>query len=388
MHKLIYGKGLIHLEELSLYAASAFGLEGLISAELKRIGMKNVIADNGGVFFTGNLEDAFICNLRTRFSDRIYVLLDRKTCFSFEDLFQMTKAISWEKWTTGTESLHVSAQCARSRLMSPRDCQSVAKKAIIESLKKSTGRNVFPENGSPLFIHIHIHSDMTMILLNTSGESLSRRGYRTWNGEAPLRETLAASLVELSPWRPGMPLYDPCCGTGTILLEAALRQAHIAPGSRRFFAMEDLPSFSADRANLLRFSVIQEADTSRITDIAGSDIDPSAIDLALRHEKQAGLSGKIKWNVLPLQQVQVEHEKGVFICNPPYGVRLNDKKYCWKLYEDLGCLQRRHPFWTLCAVSSDPDFEKAFGRRAIRKRRLYNGRLECQFFVFSPVGNP
>ena len=372
-------------ESLEMLAVSAFGLEGPIAAELRRLGMANVRPENGGVRFTGSLQDAWLCNLRLRFSDRVYLLLTEGTCTSFEDLFQLVSSVPWESMTGGKENFLVTAQCARSRLMSPRDCQSVGKKALLERLRRKTGRTFFPETGAQFPIHIRTQSDRTRILLDTSGTSLSRRGYRTWNGEAPLRETLASALVEMSPWRPGQPLYDPCCGTGTLLIEAALRQGHIAPGIHRSFAMESLPALFPPNGNAIREQVRAECQLERISRIAGSDIDENAIDLAQRHVRQAGLTGKIPLRVLPLQQLNLEETGGVFLCNPPYGYRLENEASCRELYREMGQLQRRHPTWSLCAISSDPAFEKAYGRRADRKKRLYNGRLECQFFIFNPT---
>ncbi len=369
----------------SFFAAAAFGLEGLVSSELKRLGMKDVRTENGGASFTGTLNDAFLCNLRLRFSDRVYLKLAENVTGSFEELFQLVSSVPWERYANGTEAYNISAQCARSRLMSPRDCQSISKKAIIERLKKHSGRKIFPETGPDFPVHVTIHSDLARIYLNLSGPSLSRRGYRTWNGEAPLRETLAASLVELSPWRPGMPLYDPCCGTGTLLIEAALRQGHLAPGRSRSFSMEQFFFFSKDEGETIRQAVLSESCPERISGIAGSDIDPAALDLAVRHTVQAGIRGKIDLNVRPLQDVLLQETNGVFLCNPPYGERLSDRKSARMLCRDLGMLQKRHPTWFLCAISSDPGFEKAFGRTAAKRRRLYNGRLECQFLIFSPL---
>ena len=312
----------------SCAAVSAFGLEGAVAGELKRLGMKNVQTENGFIRFQANLREVFLCNLRLRFSDRVYLLLAEKACGSFEDLFQLVRSVPWERYMSGTEAVNISAQCARSRLMSVRDCQSVAKKAVLVHLKDATGRSSFPENGPAFPIHLQIHSDTVKVLLDTSGSSLSRRGYRTWNGEAPLRETLAASLVEFSLWRPGMPLYDPCCGTGTLLIEAALRQGHIAPGLRRSFALEKF-YFGAD----VPFDRIREGESAccrpdRIQEIGGSDISPEAIELASRHVSQAGLDGCISLKVLPLQELNLTAEKGVFLCNPPYGERLGDLRSC------------------------------------------------------------
>ena len=366
----------------SFSAASAFGLEGAIAGELRRLGMQQVQPENGFVRFQGSILDAWKCNLSLRFSDRVYLILAEKKCLTFEELFQAVLAVPWESLCAGTEAFHVTAQCARSQLMSPRDCQSITKKAILRRLESHTRRSVFPEKGPEFPVHVSVHSDLVRVLLDTSGSSLSRRGYRTWNGEAPLRETLAAALVEFSPWRPGQPLCDPCCGTGTLLIEAALRQGHIAPGLRRRFAMESFAFFPSREAQAMKDGLISEMDPGRIHDFYGSDIDPEAIVLARRHLRQADLEGYIDFSVQPLQSLKLSQQGGVFLCNPPYGERLGDAKKCRTLYRDLRLLQERHPTWALCAISSDPEFEKAFGRRADRRRRLYNGRLECQFYTY------
>lgn len=367
----------------SWIAASAFGLEGAIAGELRRLGMKDVRAENGLIRFRGTLLEGYACNLSLRFSDRVYLLMaEAENCLSFDSLFQLVATVPWENYLSGTEFIHLSAQCARSQLMSPRDCQAIAKKAILNRLRDKTGRSVFPETGAEFPVHVSIHENAVRVMLDTTGTSLSRRGYRTWNGEAPLRETLAAALVEFSPWRPGMPLYDPCCGTGTLLIEAALRQGHFAPGLQRSFAMEHFCFFDAEAGKAVKKQLLDACQPSRITGIAGSDINLEAVDLARRHLKLAGLKDCISLEVKPLQEVILQAKNGVFLCNPPYGERLGDLESCHQLYHDLRLLQERHPTWSLCAIVSDPAFEKCFGRRADKKRRLYNGRLECQFYTF------
>lgn len=311
------------------------------------------------------------------------MLLSEQECRSFEALFQQVGAIPWEKLLTPDARINVSGKCARSQLMSIRDCQSITKKAIIERLRRMTGRSVFPETGIAYPIDVSLHGDIARITLDMSGDALNRRGYRTWNGEAPLRETLAASLVELSPWRPGMRLHDPCCGTGTLLIEAAFREGHRAPGMLRAFACETYPFFPKEEAAAIRARVQAEYEPERIGGISGSDIDPEALELAGRHVRQAGLEGKIGLECQPLEQLQLPDPQGVFICNPPYGERLSDKKSCEKLYGELRRLKARHPGWSLCAISSDPSFERAYGKRADKKRRLYNGRLECVYYIYN-----
>ena len=365
------------------YAATAFGLEGLAARELRAMGMQDVRTENGGVRFTADTAGLMACNLQARMIDRIYILLAEKECLTFEDLFQLASHIRWERYMGGTEFIDIRCKCVRSKLMSPRDCQSITKKAVIEALKWTTGRTVFPESGPSMSVLLTIRNDHAMILLNTSGDSLSRRGYRTWNGEAPLRETLAAALVELSPWQPGIALHDPCCGTGTILIEAAFRAAERASGLNRTFAMEQLPFAEDERMKELRKKARAAFQPERISGISGSDIDAEALRLAGLHVKQAGLQDRIPLRNVPLQQLQLETEQGVFICNPPYGERLSDQNHCRKLYRDLHALKDRHPGWALCAISSDAGFEKAYGRRADTKRRLYNGRLECNYYIYS-----
>lgn len=366
------------------YASSAFGLEGLVSAELKRLGASGVLAENGGVRFCADGNQLQFLNLMMHFSDRLYIVLDSRKCKTFDELFNLVNRLPWEEYFTGNESIDVSCKCTRSTLMSPRDCQSITKKAIIENLRCAGGYTIFPESGSSLPVHLTIRNDVVSVMVNTSGSALSRRGYRTWNGEAPLRETLAAALVELSGWKPGRPLHDPCCGTGTILTEAAFMAAGRAPGLHRSFAMESFACFrNIDFSAIRNRTAIQE-DVGKISGISGSDINPEALELAHRHLVQAdiGSADRISLSCVPLQKLNLEAENGVFICNPPYGERLGDQQHCRKLYHELYRLRQRHPSWQLCAISSDPAFERCYGKRADKKRRLYNGRLECVYYIY------
>ena len=372
----------MRFDQLQLLATAAFGLEGVVADELRRLKMQSVRAEMGGAYFIGSITDAFRANLLLRCADRVLIVLCSGEARTFEELFLLVKTIPWEEILPPDARINVSGKCARSQLMSVRDCQSITKKAIIERLRTRTHRDVFPETGAAYPIDVSLHNNLARITLDTSGEALNRRGYRTWNGEAPLRETLAAALVELSSWRPGMRLHDPCCGTGTLLVEAAFRQSHRAPGLKRFFACEQFPFFSHDEAETLRMQAMQDFEPERIHGISGSDIDPAPLELASRHVRQAGLEGRIELNCQSLETLQLPDQEGVFLCNPPYGERLSDRKSCEKLYHAMGLLLRRHPGWSLCAISSDPMFERAFGRRADKKRRLYNGRLECEFLIY------
>ena len=372
----------MNFSHMTLLATAAFGLEGVVAGELKRLGMRDAKGEIGGARFTGSIADAYLCNLRLRCADRVLIVLGEAPCRTFEELFQFVSHLPWEELLPQDARINVSGKCARSQLMSVRDCQAITKKAIIERLRARTRSTVFPETGAAYPIEIALHADVARVTLDTSGDALNRRGYRTWNGEAPLRETLAAALVELSPWRPEMRLHDPCCGTGTLLVEAAYRQAHRAPGLTRHFAMEQFAFFPREEAAEILRACQEDMLPDRMNGITGSDIDSAALALAERHVRQAGLAGKITLSCEPLEQLQLPDEQGVFLCNPPYGERLSDRKSCQRLYGELRKLKARHPGWSLCAISSDPAFERAYGKRATRKRRLYNGRLECEFFIY------
>jgi len=362
-------------------ATAAFGLEGVAANELKRMSIP-ARAENGGARFEGTLLDAYRANLCLRTADRVLMVLAEEKTVTFEELFQLISRIPWEKYLTKDASIHVSGKCVRSRLMSVRDCQSISKKAIVQRLMQKLRVNRLPETGCEYPIDVAVVNDTVRVTLDMSGDALNRRGYRTWNGEAPLRETLAAALVDLSPWRRHMPLYDPCCGTGTLLIEAAIKASERPAGLTRHFACEQYPFMPrADMAALRR-----EAETAwqpdRPFSIGGSDIDPQALELCRRHIRQAGFEGRIRTAQQDLRTVSLEGEPGVFLINPPYGERLSDRDGARALYREMGLLLKRHPGWKLAAITADPAFERSFGRRADKKRRLYNGRLECEFYIY------
>ncbi len=371
------------MEQRSTFlATAAFGLEGVAAGELKRMGIP-AKAEQGGARFEGSFADAFKANLWLRSADRVLMVLAEKEVHSFEELFQLVGSIPWEQLLPRDAAFPVSGKCVRSQLMSVRDCQAISKKAICSRLSAKHRIERFPETGAAYPIDVAIHKDIARITLDMSGEALNRRGYRTWNGEAPLRETLAAALVDISPWRVGMPLYDPCCGTGTLLIEAAMKATHRAPGLKRAFACEKYGFMpNADMARL-RAEAEAAYDPDIAFDIGGSDIDPEALQLCNRHMEQAGYPWRMPTEVCDLKQVQLPQPRGVFLVNPPYGERLSDRESCHALYRELGALLKRHPGWQMGVIASDPAFERYFGKRATQKRRLYNGRLECEFFVFS-----
>ena len=368
-------------------ACAAFGMEGMTGRDLKRMGMKDVrVLDVGGATFEGDYADAFRANLWLRTCDRVMRVMAQFEARTFEELFQGIRAVEWEKMLPEDARFPIRAKCVRSQLMSPSDVQKIGKRAMVERMKSAYGRDWFDETGALFQIDVSIRNDVVTVCVDASGEALSRRGYRTWNGEAPLRETLAAALVLQSGWHPWQPLYDPCCGTGTILIEAAFIALNRAPGLTRRFAMESWPVVARNyeeiesirREARLKF----EEGLKRPLNVAGSDINPEAIELARRHVRQAGLEGRIRLEVRDLRDVTLSGEPGVFIANPPYGERLDNARAAHAVAKQLGRLQERNPGWTLCAFSADMGFERAYGRRATRRRRYYNGRIECEYRIF------
>ena len=371
-------------------ASAAFGMEGMTGRDLKRMGMQNVrVLDVGGATFEGDYLDAFRANLWLRTCDRIMRVMAQFEARSFEELFQGVKKIEWEKLLPEDARFPIRAKCVKSQLMSPSDVQKIAKRAMVERMKAAYGADWFSETGALFQIDVSIRDDVVTVCVDASGEPLSKRGYRTWNGEAPLRETLAAALVLQSGWHPWQPLYDPCCGTGTILIEAAFIATSRAPGLTRRFAMESWPvvTYDFERFEAVRREAREkfEEGLKRPLRIAGSDINPEAIELAKRHLKQAGLAGRIELQVKDLRDVTLAGEPGVFIANPPYGERLDNARAAHAIARQLGLLQRRNPGWTLCAFSADMGFEREYGRRATRRRRYYNGRIECEYRIFEEV---
>lgn len=366
-------------------ASAAFGMEGLTGRDLKRLGAEDVrVLNVGGAEFSGTLESAMKANLWLRCADHISLVVGEFPARSFEELFEGIRRIEWADYLARDSAFPVRARCVKSVLMSQTDTQKIVKKAVVEKLKGAYGVSWFEETGATVQIDVSIRSDIATVSLDASGEPLSRRGYRTWNGEAPLRETLAAALILTSGWHPWQPLYDPCCGTGTLLIEAAFIALNRAPGLRRPFAMEKWPFADVSALERVRREAQSRSDEGQQREIriAGSDIDPEAIELARRHIRQAGLGGRIEVEVMDMRDVVLKGEPGAIVANPPYGERIGDRRVAHVVARQLGELSRRCPGWNVYAFSADMGFEREFGRRADRRRRFYNGRIECEYHMF------
>jgi len=366
-------------------ASTAFGLEGPAYRELRKMGLKAVPQDIGGVRFEGDARDGLKANLLLRTADRVLMVCAQGEAKTFEELFQLTANTPWEKWLPKDAKFPVRAQCARSQIMSPSDCQAIVKKAIAGRLSKAYRCDWMPETGSVYQVDISIRRDQVLICFDSSGEALNKRGYRTWNGEAPLRETLAASLLSISPWHPGIAFCDPMCGTGTIAIEAALMAYGRAPGMMRSFAMEQWSMLRKDEIARVREEAAAFALESGCEEpiICASDIDQEPLNLAKRHLVQAELAGKVRLNRFDAKDIILPCEKGVIVTNPPYGERLGDRQTALRAAEILGKIWYNNPGWTVCALSSEKGFEEAFGRKADKRTRLFNGRIACEFMIFT-----
>ena len=362
-------------------ATAAFGLEGLVKKELTELGF-SARAENGCVRFEAETAEAFRAAMWLRTADRVLLLAAEGPVTTFEELFRLVRGCPWQEFMPRDAAFPVSGKCARSRLMSVSDCQAITKKALAEEMMAYYHMPWCEESGPQYPVQVSIHADHARITLDACGDALNRRGYRTWNGEAPLRETLAAAMILLSPWDHKQPLHDPCCGTGTLLIEAAMIASRRAPGLTRSFLMENwrmLVKKDADRVRNEAKAAFTPADIPRIT---GTDIDPNALELAGRHIRQAGLESHISVSACDLNSLNVPAPAPLFVANPPYGERLSDRKTCEKLYHGMREMVNRHPGSRLCVLTGHPGFERAYGRRAQKKRRLYNGRLECEYLIF------
>lgn len=372
-----------------LGATAAFGLEGVVAGELKRMGF-DAKGFHGGATFDGTMEDAFRANLWLRTADRVLIYFGRFKAVTFDSLFEQVKALAWEQLLPKNAEVYVTGKCARSQLMSVSDVQAISKKAIVERMKSAYNINWLPEDGVRYNIDVHIHQDEAAITLNTSGAGLSRRGYRTLNADAPLRETLAAAMIITSPWRPWLPFYDPMCGSGTLPIEAAMIALDRAPGLTRAFDMEkwecvDKAALAAIRKEAQdRFD---KAKAEKTVEIVGTDVDERVLRLASAHRAQAGLNGFVKLERSALKDAQLPAERGSVITNPPYGDRLGDVSEAERVYRELNVLMRGHDDWTLTTITSHRGFEKVYGKRCTKKRRVFNGRIECEIFTYIPTSD-
>lgn len=369
--------------EVTLIATSAMGLESVVKKEVMHLGYHPVV-DNGKIMYDAPLSAIPRSNLWLRTADRVKLLIGENKVTAFDELYEWTKSLPWEQYIPEDGQVPVIGKSHQSKLFSVSDCQAIVKKAIVDRLKWKHGISTekLKETGALFRVEIAILKDVATLTIDTSGVGLHKRGYRVGQGEAPLKETLAAALVYLTNWAPDKPFIDPMCGSGTIPIEAALIGQNIAPGFNRSFASEEWGIINEKMWNEAFEEAEDLAKYDVQLDITGSDIDHKMIEISKQNAMEAGLSGIIDWKQMQLSDLRIKKKGGYIISNPPYGERLKDKQYVTHLYETFGKVMRDHPTWSVYVLTSDKQFEKRYGKRATKKRKLFNGFIETQYYQY------
>jgi putative N6-adenine-specific DNA methylase len=361
-----------------------FGLEAVLKREIYDLGYEITKVEDGRVTFEGDEEAICRANIFLRTAERVMIQVGRFKATTFEELFQGIKNLPWEEYIPEDGKFWVKkASSINSKLFSPSDIQSIAKKAMVERMKQKYHKEWFKEDGAAYPVRIFLLKDEVTVALDTSGDSLHKRGYRTMTSKAPLTETLAASLIMLTPWRKDRILVDPFCGSGTFPIEAAMIAANVAPGMNRDFTAEEWTNM-IDRK--LWYECVKEAedmiDTTVKVDIQGYDIDGDVIKAARENAKRAGVEHMIHFQQRAVADLSHPKKYGFIITNPPYGERLEDKADLPELYTQIGQAYQRLDSWSMFLITSYTDTEKYIGRKADKNRKIYNGMLKTYFYQF------
>ncbi|MGX7091451.1 THUMP domain-containing class I SAM-dependent RNA methyltransferase [Hutsoniella sourekii] len=372
------------MKKYELIATAGAGLEALVARELKDLGYQ-VATENGRVRFQGSIEDIAKANIYLRTADRIKIIVGQFKATTFEELFDQVYELAWEDIIPLDGEFPVKGRSIKSQLHSVPNVQRITKKAISKKLMDFYHRRQhLPETGHLYPIEVVIRKNQVELHLDTSGESLFKRGYRQFKGEAPLKENMAAALIMLTTWRPDRPLYDPTCGSGTIVIEAAMMGHKIAPGLKRDFAFEKWhlldPTLSASQA--VRQKAEAEIDWEVDLEILGADIDHRMIEMAQENAKAAGVEQSITFKQMQVADYRPSKEYGILIANPPYGDRLLDEDQVHEIYRQMGDIYRPMKTWSKYILTSDENFEEYYGEPATKKRKLYNGPLKVDFYQY------
>lgn len=370
------------MAKMHLIATSAFGIEAVVGRELKKLGYEDQLVENGKVTFSGDENAICRSNLWLRTADRVLVKVGEFRALSFEELFEQTKALPWEDWIPENAEFPVEGKSVDSKLASVPDCQAIVKKAVVEKLKQKYKRDWFEETGPRYRIEVALLKDMATLTIDTSGAGLHKRGYRKLVSGAPLKETLASAMILVSRWNADRVLIDPFCGSGTIPIEAALIGRNIAPGLNREFAADAWPNIPKHLWQNARKEARELIRQDRELRIQGSDIDEEVMSLARYHAREAGVEEDIHLQRMPMADIKSRYKYGFIICNPPYGERLSEMKEVEKLYRQMGTVFKDFDTWSCYVLAAHPEFEKFFGRKADKKRKLYNGRILCNYYQF------
>ncbi len=370
------------MSKINLVAPCLFGVESIAADEFRRMGFENITTENGRVLLSGEANMLARANICSRFAERIYINIGEFSAVTFTELFEGVKALPWEDYIGKDDAFPVNGWSINSQLFSIPDCQSIIKKAIVERLKLKYKINIFAETGSEYKIRFSIHKNTVTMMIDTSGEGLHKRGYRRNSNDAPLKETLAAAMCDLARIYPDTKIFDPFCGSGTILIESALMATKTAPGLRRYFAAERF-GFLSDKIWREERTRAQDLILKNIDFKAqGYDIDKNAVELTLANAKKAGVEKYVKAAIGEVKDFSAPNERCITVTNPPYGERLLDVKSAEELYTVMGkqfCQGDGRKYYI---ISPHDEFERFFGRSADKRRKLYNGMIKCQLFMY------
>ena len=358
------------------------GLEGPIADELRAMEAENVRAENGRVFFEGGLALLARANICSRFAERVQLVIGQFGAKTFEELFQGTKALPWEDWLGRRDAFPVKGYSLNSALFSVSDCQAIIKKAVVERLKSKYSLEWFEETGAVHQIQFSIMKDRVLLILDSSGAGLHKRGYRTQAGGAPIKETLAAALCQISRLRPWHTLYDPLCGSGTILIEGALIARNIAPGVNRNFSAERWCQIPRETWQAEREAARALASPAPEFSAYGYDLDGEALKLARENAARAGAADCIEFKQADMKDFSHPTANGTLVTNPPYGERLGNEAQAAELIAQMGRIFTPRRGWSYTVISPAEDFERQYGRRADARRKLYNGMMKCQAYMY------
>lgn len=371
------------MSNITLIAIFTFGLESVVKRELQALGFKNLKVSNGKIEFEARVQDIPTANLWLRSADRVLLKLGEFRAVTFDELFEQTKSLPWEAWITRDGKFTVLGKSANSTLGSVRACQSIVKKAVVERLKSAYHTEWFEESGPEFTVQVALRNDVAQLTLDTSGSGLHRRGYRRQAGEAPLKETLAAALVQLSFWNRERLLIDPMCGSGTILIEAALLARNMAPGLNREFASEGWPAVGEKTWKAARRAARKAVNSTGELQLFGYDISEEMIVAATANAKAAGVGGDIVFEQKDIKDLWIDRQYGIVITNAPYGIKLADFKEMNQIYITVNKMFRKKKGWSVYFLTADKKFPDYFKRaRPSRVRKLYNGAIEVNYYQY------
>ncbi|MCQ2478338.1 MAG: class I SAM-dependent RNA methyltransferase [Clostridia bacterium] len=369
-------------ENINLVAPCIFGIESVAADEFKRMGFTSVETQNGRVLLSGDYNMLARANINSRFCERILINMGQFTAVTFTELFDNVRAIEWERYIGKLDAFPVTGSSINSELHSIPDCQKIIKKAVVERLKSKYGVEWFEETGPEYKIKFSIIKNEVTVMIDTSGEGLHKRGYRKNSNDAPLKETLAAAMCDIARIYPDTKLYDPFCGSGTILIEAALMATKTAPGLRRFFAAERFSAIPKkvwqEERMRAQDSIIHNIDFSA----QGYDIDENSVELTLANAKKAGVEKYVKAAIGDIKDFSAKEDRFLLITNPPYGERLLDVKAAEELYKIMGNRFIREQNKKYFVINPHDEFEKLFGAVADKRRKLYNGMIKCNYYMY------